>query len=678
MCRTRSGLLAALAISVALAQMSCSRANSSEDEAQSDTPTPHEDQSSGKSPDQKENAAREEKLEAKPAAATFIPIESLKPETTEQRLIWLEKVGQLLLHGETLSSSDLLHFVSMTRQAVLDELMTRPSFIETTADFGLFFLGFRTNRPFYFTDFVSGESPSSEYAAAVHAAREVARNGNFLTLLDNEQPLYLSSLDPPTLPDRLKDPMPDPAAPPPTPAEKRTKIRVEMTRIWDETEAATTAADRDFGKFCQLLFSNDGGNLVRNYGLPIDMSFRVRFSSTGPLVTGLRECNSPANQTPQGPDWAALNATVKRMRAEMLAAFDLADSLIVKSYAPKVALDLVEMDGGSLGVSATSAALGPIAFWNRIQNSSTNYNRRRASYVLKRYFCDDLTPINVQIPADHAGGQHGSDPSCQSCHYKLDPMAGFFRNIGFLGVDLTGTPTMLFDDNASKPIDEFAKAWAAPAGSSRAFNVGFIRSNIREAANSYGSSMQDLFAIIKTAPEVRQCLVRRLYEYYVSPTQAFDVGYLEYLTARFNETAASSGSSAAYRTVVSTLLTSNGFGQADPISAQCYDYAPGDNPLGKPPCQVAAILQRNCASCHKGESSAAGLNLSVWQKNERGEFSFPHRNIQDRKVTLAAVLERITTGDEHKRMPLKMDMPPADLEKLFKWVNQVLSEGRTH
>ena len=674
--RTRLCLLAALTIGSTLTQMSCSRTNSSEDEAQSDLTAPQENKS--KNPDTKGNGAREQKLEDKPVVANLNPPESLNPETTEQRLMWLEKVGQLLLHGETLSSAELLHFLGMSRQDVLDELMTRPSFIETTADFGLFFLGFRTNRPFYFTDFVSGESPSSEYAAAMHAAREVAHNGNFLTLLNNEQPLYLSSLDSPSLPDRLEDPMADPAAPSPTDAEKRAKIRVEMTRIWDETETATTAPDRDFGKFCQLLFGNDSGNLVRNYGLPIDMSFRVRFSSTGPLVTGLRECNNPSNQTPQGPDWTALNATVKRMRAEMLAALDLADSLVAKTYAPKVALDLVELDGSSLGVSGSSAALGPIAFWNRIQNSSTNYNRRRASYVLKRYFCDDLTPINVQIPSDHAGDQHGSDPSCQSCHYKLDPMAGFFRNIGFLGVDLTGTPTMLFDDNASKPIDEFAKAWAAPAGSARAFNVGFIRSNVRDEANSYGSSMQDLFAIIKTAPEVRQCLVRRLYEYYVSPTQAFDVGYLEYLTARFNETAARSGSSAAYKTVVAALLTSNGFGQADPISAQCYDYAPGDNPLGKPPCQVAAILQRNCASCHKGESSAAGLDLSVWKRNERGDFSFPHRNIQDRKTTLGSVLDRITTGDEHKRMPLKMDMPPADLEKLFKWVNQVLTEGGTH
>ncbi len=67
-----------------------------------------------------------------------------------------------------------------------------------------------------------------------------------------------------------------------------------------------------------------------------------------------------------------------------------------------------------------------------LANSSTNYNRKRAAYVLKRFFCDDLNPVGFEDPAEHIGGAHGSQTSCYACHYKLDPMAGFFRNHGAL------------------------------------------------------------------------------------------------------------------------------------------------------------------------------------------------------------------------------------------------------
>src|SRR5262249_26998450 len=67
---------------------------------------------------------------------------------------------------------------------------------------------------------------------------------------------------------------------------------------------------------------------------------------------------------------------------------------------------------------------------NALRNSSTNMNRKRGAYVLKRFFCDDLTPVGFESPKEHVTGVHGSDTTCFNCHYKLDPMAGFFRNYG--------------------------------------------------------------------------------------------------------------------------------------------------------------------------------------------------------------------------------------------------------
>ena len=40
-----------------------------------------------------------------------------------------------------------------------------------------------------------------------------------------------------------------------------------------------------------------------------------------------------------------------------------------------------------------------------LKNSSTNYNRRRGAYLLKHFFCDDLTPVGFDDPQQHVGAE---------------------------------------------------------------------------------------------------------------------------------------------------------------------------------------------------------------------------------------------------------------------------------
>ena len=170
-----------------------------------------------------------------------------------------------------------------------------------------------------------------------------------------------------------------------------------------------------------------------------------------------------------------------------------------------------------------------------LANSSTNYNRKRAAYVLKRFFCDDLNPVGFEAPEEHVRGAHGSDTSCYSCHYKLDPMAGFFRNRGALFGDASDFARYRVRRSGERRPQTYQSAWRAPEGTGRTWNVGYIRSPRWKEQNSYGESIADLSRIIRNAPEAKRCLMKRLTEYAVGDNQTIDGAYLDDLTEAFRE-----------------------------------------------------------------------------------------------------------------------------------------------
>src|SRR6185295_20080940 len=92
-------------------------------------------------------------------------------------------------------------------------------------------------------------------------------------------------------------------------------------------------------------------------------------------------------------------------------------------------------------------------FFGPLPATSTNFQRKRASYVLKTYFCDDLTPLTIPATEEGDGGAdhavHASNPNCQTCHYRLDPIGALFRDRGFGGNDFSGFPQITFDDGVT-------------------------------------------------------------------------------------------------------------------------------------------------------------------------------------------------------------------------------------
>ena len=348
---------------------------------------------------------------------------------------------------------------------------------------------------------------------------------------------------------------------------------------------------------------------------------------------------------------------------------------------PEGAFDPVDFD--AIGFYASYNANQFYAqFWQAAQNSSTNYDRRRGAYMLDRFFCDDLKPVGAALPTTHVEGKHASDPACAACHFKLDPMAGFFRHNGYFGIDFDDATLqqngnqIIFDDFASLDFTEYESAWRAPAGAGRELDVGYIRSTRDESLNSYGSTLGDLDTLLKTAPEVERCFVQRAFEYFNGADQAVDPGFLDDIAADLHKT--KSGGDRLER-ALQRILTGDTFRVPDRNSTVCYDVAPGDSGAHRPPCEVASILRANCATCHSGANAQAGLDLTTWEKASDGGFGF--RQIVGgqaiaRADTFARMHDRVTTSDLTRQMPQLKDMPLHQREALALWLQKQIDSAK--
>jgi hypothetical protein len=396
------------------------------------------------------------------------------------------------------------------------------------------------------------------------------------------------------------------------------------------------------------------------------------------------------------PDAFPFNATCfanePTTKAQALAKVDHAKSLFSQMFTrlepifakwegnPEGAFDAVDFDAIGFDSLADAGYYGASEFypqfWNLAKNSSTNFNRRRGAYVLDRYFCDNLVPVGAALPAAHDAGKHASDPGCQACHFKLDPMAGYFRRNGYFGIEfsdavLQQTGGMItFDDFATATFADYDKAWLAPAGSGRAYDVGYIRSTRDPSLNSYGSTLYDLDKLIGSAPEVQRCFAQRMFEYFNGADQAVDPGFLDDVA-----TDMAGAGDHRFERGLERILTGNTFRATDRNSTVCYDLAPGADTKNRPPCEVASILRANCTSCHGGANPQSGLDLSVWEKGSDGELGFRHvveGVTVDRKQTFMEMLDRVKTSDPTLQMPQGKDMPLRQREQLALWLQKLV------
>ncbi len=591
-----------------------------------------------------------------------------------RRRWWIEKTARLLRGGEGLGpNDDVGALLKLSEEEIARRFMADPRFGDTILDFNMYFLGFKVDS---LKQDGAYQRNAFDFPNAVAAAQALLSGGDYLKLFDLEGPFFMWPL-----PTHFDDPLPA--------SERHLLPELVRIRAIDEVEGVF---DRliDMGsqpippradEFCfeieTMLGQASAMNtrLLRAFNDPEIFVLRRGQVLSAPIEAIGRVYETECESKQEG------EADVKRLTATLRAAFDQlyrAISEVLKfepsAYRPQSVLEFKTFDLGVFGMDKW------LAFGfeqsNALRNSSTNYNRKRAAYVLKRFFCDDLTPVGFDTPKQHVAGAHGSETSCYACHYKLDPMAGFFRSYGADFYSYAGVPMVVFDDAANSDRKKYEANWAAPRGAPRRWNIGYVRSARYDERNSFGESVADLSRIIRSAPEAKRCLMKRLYEYAVAEGQAIDGAYLDELTRKFEEEAAVD-SSAAMKNAIVRIVQSNAYRQADADPRQCYDFAPGAKREQAPPCGVAYILEKNCARCHSatGEKSG-GLDLTRWVA-AAGIPAFPHVGRDGKPVapkeTLARMLDRLSTSDPALRMPKQMAMPSQERQALYLWVEQELA-----
>jgi hypothetical protein len=571
---------------------------------------------------------------------------------------WIEKAARALRAGHGLAAGEeLAPYLRMSREEVLASLMADSRFADTVLDFNLYHLGLKPDR----LREASGHYNPMIFSApqAISSARAVLSKGDYFELFRLSHPLYLPALYAPK-PQLPGDERMEPAA-------LRRKV---VERAQASLDRFIEAVRRDPGMSRSYFHTrlHEHWEYWLHLGFPWGIGAWAR---TARGWYGDAWSASMADEVYARSDRVALLEQAKRADAAFFAQLPRFEP---DRYRTPTVAELQSLDVRSAGVVE---AWGPINYDldTILPNSVTNFNRKRGAYVLSRYFCDDLTPIQVIAAGGHGKGRHASEASCQSCHYKLDPMAGFFRDYGAYFKDYSDLPFVLLSDGSKPARAPYQEAWRAPPGSGREWEAGYVRSARDQRLNSYGSGMEDLFAIIAQAPEAKRCLVKRLLSYFVGETQAIDAGYREQLSARFIEESRRD-SVGALKLAIRRILLSRAFSEPDPVPGRCYDLPGGASPQDAPPCQVAFVLARNCASCHGGGYPMAGLDLTRWIPLPDGTRGFAHVDAGGRQlprqVTLERIVDRLTTLDEERRMPWKRHIDGADREAIYVWAKQGL------
>lgn len=590
---------------------------------------------------------------------------------------WIEKTARLLRGGDGIGPKDDMERLSkLPKEEVVREFMRDERFGDTALDFNMYVMGFKIDS--LKTDGMYASS-AFDFANAVNSAKELLYDGDYLKLFDLEGDYYFAPLTVAPSEEKLG---PEDAKLTSTQLREKAmgelKARVNALAIMRTGPKPLSARD-----FCDEI------DEVNDQQAEISQKLFRAFTDAeifGLMRGGIpdfiydaldkvsnEECAKPDDKV----DGQKLTDTVAGLSAQLDSAFKEVGKFEPTDYEPYSLDDFRSVDRSAFPNKGNWIAFG-FEQGTALANSSTNYNRKRAAYVLKRFFCDDLNPVGFEAPAEHVRGAHGSDTSCYSCHYKLDPMAGFFRNRGALFGDSSASPDIVFDDLASADRQAYESAWRAPEGAGRTWDVGYIRSPRWKEQNNYGESIADLSRIIRNAPEAKRCLMKRLTEYAVGENQTMDGGFLDDLTAQFDKDAATN-SSIAFRNAMVRVLTSKTYQTRNPDPQQCYDIAPGTTPEGRPPCRVAYILQKNCAQCHSKPGDGFNtLDLTKWVTVPGGKgHVFPNFNSRNEQIgaqqTLEKIASRISATDLKKRMPKNRPMSSQERQELFLWVQSELA-----
>jgi hypothetical protein len=590
--------------------------------------------------------------------------ELLNPEEKAfEHIRWAAKASLFLRGNKELSpeADDIESLKLMSKEDIVESYLKDLDFYKTVADFSLFYIGFR--QEFLF----NGDLPNTlhvDFPQVVYAIHSLEKDQSYFNLFNTHPALYslpFSSFAE-TAFNELGIPPPESSLLLPQ------KRKIFYDQIIDLFEKAIQATPENYanyhGSLCTI-HSKINFFIPLDYG-PVDNQLGIPSS----LFFSLKQQFLPSfficNQTFDTSAIFVLKNNFEGYIPFFKTLKELSQIYDPGSYQPQTILDLISVPESL--VSPRLVYQNPnIAF--TIPNSSTNRNRKRSSYILKHFFCDDLTPVNVELPSEHSD-IHGNNPACFACHYKLDPMAGFFKDLGFVFTDFSQSDEILFDDGKQVEKNEYQKPWLKANGSPL-WNIGYIQSTHNDQLNTYGETIEDLHTILKTSPEVKKCFVKRALQYATDPAQVFDPGYIEKLTQTYLQEEKTSPQM-AFKNLFKQIALSKTFQKNNRDPNLCYDLKPGVSEKNRPPCEVASILENSCVKCHSGNAAANGVDFSQWIKLSDNKMGFPHKKNNQwlsKKESFLLIEERLTTSDPKRRMP-PGDMNPVYRQNLYKWLKQ--------
>lgn len=606
-------------------------------------------------------------------------LRSYTPEEIKH-LRWVSKASLFLRGRKELSfeQDNIEKLKTMSKEEVVNHFMSQDDFNMALLDFSLYYIGFSLD------DLkVSGDQFNPQiynYGPTLSAVQAVSRNQSFDTLFNTFHPLYIEPLD--RLDMSITETFPlDGIEQLDTDVEKKLFfLDYAIKHNQNLSQLSDAELNEQGAKICEFHYNLAGQsnfsspNLLNKLGL----NFPLIIALTDNFKFYPSHCTLNGDFNDDGEfvvTYQLINPTLLKETIPLREKFLKDLKLLVQKYDQDKYQVSSLLDIRYLDPEVHDKVLffksGNIA--SKLQNSSTNMNRRRGAYILKRFFCDDLTPVNVQIPDDHTqGGAHGSNPSCYACHYKLDPMAGFFKDYGLNFDNFSDSQTILFDDFAQQDLNDYQAQWLKPGTND--WNIGYVKSTKNSALNIYGESLEDLSEILKSSPEVKRCMTKKLLQYSTNPEQLFDPGYIDHLAEIYTQQEKTAPQKAV-KNLFKTIALSKTFIEEDRLPNECYDLKPGVDTTSRPPCEVAFIIEQNCKSCHQSTFGANSLDLSKWTKLQDGTFGFEHFNESTfqqhpSQHTFQTMLDRITTTDPKKRMPQGQDMDPTYRQILYKWLNE--------
>lgn len=241
-----------------------------------------------------------------------------------------------------------------------------------------------------------------------------------------------------------------------------------------------------------------------------------------------------------------------------------------------------------------AGALTTNRFYSRYPTTRLNKNRKRAAAIFRIFLCDSMTPVvlssdeddrdllNLSLGGgavqDHgtadAEARHGSDPQCNSCHYKLDPAANTFIGAG------------AFPNKRPSPG---ALVYKRDDGS--LLNI---------PVNGIG----ELGVAITQQPEYLQCQVQHFWNWFIGSDIPLGQQKKEELASKFNDLGRRP------KDFIKHLLNSSDFISPKTLDADDIRFS-----------HVKPILQR-CDSCHINEVGAPILGAKYPYSDTSGFNDF--------------------------------------------------------